>query len=396
MIGTTSGQEGNLMRIAVLHHSLNLAGGAERLCLSAMEALKARGHRVSLVTVERTDWPSIQDKFGSLVRPDEEVYFSAQLLSQKLKSIPLASGYFLIFAMQLASTRLGRKYDLTLNTFGDAIDSFADVSYVHFPLRAALEFSQVPAFTHASLWRFLGPIYNVAMSVCEEMSPSRLLLTNSVFMKDVIRKSLHRVPVVVYPPVDVESFSRGKGADKDDGLVVVVASYAPKRHLEQIPLIAKYAECARFVVIGKTNEYSELTLRGLEDRIATLGVGDRVTLLKNLPFGELLEILSRAKVYLHVMPFDHFGISVVEAMASGCVPVVPRSGGPWMDILGGEQGVFGFSYESAAEAGVQIERLINDEALRRRIAEKASLRAREFDKSVFMRRLADVVEKAAV
>ncbi|MDQ1280061.1 MAG: hypothetical protein QG670_1323 [Thermoproteota archaeon] len=382
------------MRIAVLHHSLNLVGGAERLCLSAMEALKARGHRISLVTVERTDWSDLQDKFGSLVRPDEEIYVTTQHPSQRLKKIPVASGYFLFFAMQLASTRLGRKYDLTLNTFGDAINSFADVSYIHFPLKAALEFSQVPSFTHTSLWKSLSPLYNIVMSTCEEMSPSRLLLTNSVFMKNVIRASLHRVPAVVYPPVDVESFSSGKGANRYDGLVVVVASYAPKRHLEQIPLIAKQAEDARFVVIGKTNEYSESTLRRLEYWITKLGVGERVTLLKNLPFRELLEILSRAKVYLHTMPFDHFGISVVEAMASGCVPVVPRSGGPWMDILGGEQGVFGFSYESVVEAGDQIERLINDETLRRRIVEKTFLRAKEFDKSVFMRRLVEEVEKA--
>jgi glycosyltransferase involved in cell wall biosynthesis len=165
--------------------------------------------------------------------------------------------------------------------------------------------------------------------------------------------------------------------------------------LEQVALIAKYAKNARFVVIGKTNEYSFGTLQNIKDYITALGVEDRVTLLKDLPFEELLVVLSKAKVYLHVMPCDHFGISVVEAMASGCVPVVHRSGGPWTDILEGKQGAYGFSYLTAIEAANQIEDLILDENLRSAIAAKASHRAQKFDKSVFMIRMAEVVEKIA-
>jgi alpha-1,2-mannosyltransferase len=41
---------------------------------------------------------------------------------------------------------------------------------------------------------------------------------------------------------------------------------------------------------------------------------------------------------------EHFGISVVEAMVSGLVPVVHSSGGPWLDIL--EQGKGGFGYNT--------------------------------------------------
>jgi glycosyltransferase involved in cell wall biosynthesis len=384
------------MRIAVIHHSLNPAGGAERLCMAAIEALKTRGHQVTLVTVERTNWAFLQSKFGQTTMPDKEIYATSQLLSQRLKSIPVASTYFLAYTMQLLLNRSKIKQDLTLNTFGDVINSVADITYIHFPLRAALEFSQVPAFTHSSTWRGLAPLYNLIASTCDKIAPSRLLITNSKFMQGIVRATLNRDTVVIYPPVDISAFSsKSFNTQKRDNLVAVVASYTPKRHLEQLPLIAQQTKAARFIVIGKTDEYSIPTIQKLEGNMHALHVEDKITLLKNVPFTELKGILANAKVYLHIMPFDHFGISVVEAMASGCVPVVHRSGGPWTDILDTRQGAYGFSYATPAEAANYIDMLVTDEGLRSRIAAKASYRSKKFDRTVFMRRLAEVVERVA-
>lgn len=384
------------MKIAVIHHSLNSAGGAERLCLAAVEALKERGHKVSLVTVERTNWAFLHDKFGRVVMPDQEIYITTQLFSQSLKSTPLASTYFLAYALQLLLSRSRNKYDLTINTFGDAINSICDIAYIHFPLRAALEFSQVPAFTHTSIWRALVPIYNLTAMTCDRIAPSKLLTTNSKFVQGIVRTTLNRDAIVIYPPVDTKVFSsKCFKPQKDGSLVALVAGYTPKRHLEQLPLIAQHTKAARFIVIGKTDEYSTQTIQELRESMRALHVEEKITLLKNVPFTELLKILSNAKVYLHIMPFDHFGISVVEAMASGCVPVVHRSGGPWTDILDTRQGAYGYSYSTPVEAASYIDMLVTNEELRGRIAAKASYRSKKFDKAVFMRRLAEVVERVA-
>ena len=53
----------------------------------------------------------------------------------------------------------------------------------------------------------------------------------------------------------------------------------------------------------------------------------------------MLGWLARASVGLSTMADEHFGISVVEFMAAGVVPVVHASGGPLCDIVvpvGGE------------------------------------------------------------
>jgi alpha-1,2-mannosyltransferase len=384
-----------MMKIAVAHHSLNIPGGAERLCLSLVEALRNKGHNVSLITVEKTDWRVVQNAFGSVVLPNEEKYVITSRISKKLSSVPVSSTYFSIFVLQLLATRQKHEHDLIINTFGDVVNSIADITYVHFPLRAALSFSQIPAFANVSTWKAMAPIYDSAMSLWDRLTPG-YLLTNSKFTQEIIRTALRRNSLVIYPPVNTETFSSKCFSERKRGrTVVVVASYTPKRHLEQVPLIAKYSKFAKFVVIGKADEYSLPTLKKLRDYMARLHVEDRVTLLENVPFKEFLEVLSEGKVYLHIMPQDHFGISVVEGMASGCVPVVHRSGGPWMDILDEQQGMYGFSYSTPAEAARHIDTLVSDEDLRSRTALKASYRAKRFDKMVFMKRMVEVVEKFA-
>jgi len=383
------------MKIAVMHHSLNIPGGAERLCLSVIEALRNKGHNVSLITVEKTDWKVVQNSFGSVVLPNEENYVIANRISRKLSSMLVSSAYFSVFVLQLLATRQKQEHDLIINTFGDAVESMADITYVHFPLRAALSLSQIPAFTNVPMWQTIAPIYDSAMSLVDKITPGDLL-TNSKFTKEIIRKVLRRNSLVIYPPVNTKAYYSNCFRDRKEGhMVVVIASYTPKRHLEQVPLIAKLSKSAKFLIMGKADEYSLPTLKKLRDYISRLHVEDRVTLLENVPFKEFLQVLSEAKVYLHTMPKDHFGISVVEAMASGCVPVVHRSGGPWTDILDEQQGIYGFSYSTLAEAARHIDTLVSDEDLRSRTALRASYRAKIFDKTVFMKRMVEVVEKFA-
>ena len=126
------------MKIAIIHHSLNIPGGAERLCLSAIEAFRKAKHQVPLVPVEKTDWSIIERSFGRVTQPDNESYLTELRFSKNLSN-PLAVGaYFTAHVYQLLSTKSRTKYDLLINTFGDVINSVADITYVHFPLRATV------------------------------------------------------------------------------------------------------------------------------------------------------------------------------------------------------------------------------------------------------------------
>jgi len=46
-------------------------------------------------------------------------------------------------------------------------------------------------------------------------------------------------------------------------------------------------------------------------------------------------LFKTAKVAIHTMKEEHFGISIVEMMAAGLIVIAHASAGPKMDIIGG-------------------------------------------------------------
>lgn len=53
----------------------------------------------------------------------------------------------------------------------------------------------------------------------------------------------------------------------------------------------------------------------------------------NLPIDDVVQIMSQAKVGIHTMKNEHFGIAIVEMMAAGIITIAHESGGPLRDII---------------------------------------------------------------
>lgn len=108
------------MRIAVIHPSLNMLGGAEKLCIATIKALQKAGHRVTLVTVDKTDWNAVERRYGIRCRVDEELC----LLPSKFEtSSMLLRMVVTVFALCAESIlfRLKRNHELVLNMSGDTV-----------------------------------------------------------------------------------------------------------------------------------------------------------------------------------------------------------------------------------------------------------------------------------
>jgi len=97
------------------------------------------------------------------------------------------------------------------------------------------------------------------------------------------------------------------------------------------------------------------------------------------PLRKVREILGSAKVYVHCAQNEHFGITIVEAMAAGCVPVVNDSGGP-PEIVSDD---VGYRWNSIGEASTQVSTMIEDDDLRREKSKAAVLRADLFGPAPF-------------
>jgi alpha-1,2-mannosyltransferase len=73
---------------------------------------------------------------------------------------------------------------------------------------------------------------------------------------------------------------------------------------------------------------------GLKKLAKDLGIENSVEFKINLTRNSLHEIFCSAKVAVHTMRNEHFGIAVVELMASGIITIAHNSAGPKEDIIG--------------------------------------------------------------
>lgn len=75
------------------------------------------------------------------------------------------------------------------------------------------------------------------------------------------------------------------------------------------------------------------TLDKLYAQVRKLDISDYVEFVVDCSYEELKEHLATAKFGLNAMWNEHFGISVVEYLSFGVVPIVHASAGPLLDIL---------------------------------------------------------------
>ncbi|CAK0784222.1 hypothetical protein CVIRNUC_007426 [Coccomyxa viridis] len=177
-------------------------------------------------------------------------------------------------------------------------------------------------------------------------------------------------PQLVYPPCNTTSLSALPLDRKLKSLYLVsLAQFRPeKNHAKQLRAFALAQEqaarawspaseavlAARLKIIGSCRDQEDHDrVDQLEEMAAALGIAEKVDFCVNASALQVRELLGGAVGGLHSMVDEHFGISVVEYMAAGTVPIAHNSGGPMMDIVVpcfGEEGeAVGFRCESDEE-----------------------------------------------
>ncbi|XP_070053468.1 GDP-Man:Man(3)GlcNAc(2)-PP-Dol alpha-1,2-mannosyltransferase-like isoform X2 [Nicotiana tomentosiformis] len=100
---------------------------------------------------------------------------------------------------------------------------------------------------------------------------------------------------------------------------------------------------------------------------------------------DLVTLLGGAVAGIHSMTDGHFGISVVEYMAAGVIPIAHNSAGPRMDIVlledSKQTGFLAQSIEEYAEAIIEVIKMPENERLE--IAAAARKRASMFSEQRF-------------
>jgi len=338
------------MDILIVHPYMSIFGGGERVCFHILKALVEEGHNVTLVSEPIND-----EKFKKFIGfdlPSEVNYVFIKKFEPKILKFMVYQRR-LHYLLSKRKLKLGN-FDVEILTQDITLTLNAGkriIAYVHFP--NYLAHLETPRGTKAFWKLYYAPIEWYLDCLKNKALEKDELLCNSNFTRRHIMERWKVDAKVLYPPVEVHKFKPGKKEDT----VISVGRFVPSKNYEIVLGVARRMPDVKFKIIGIKQDikYFEKLKRNKPSN---------VNLLPNVEHEKVIEHLSRAKVYLHTMINEHFGISIVEAMASGCIPVVHDSGGAVEAI-----GKFGYKYRTIDECAsciraalatkVDINKLVN-------------------------------------
>lgn len=172
---------------------------------------------------------------------------------------------------------------------------------------------------------YLAPIRVLARTFVHRWKRVQVHIANSNYTRNRIieRLSADLNPIVIYPPVDIPIWSIGSNSELRTGVASLSRFETWKRHDLQLKIARGLDE--RLRMIGRTVTYREIA--HLAQLRAAVRGNDRTEFFPNVSQIEAKKILASSKVFLHTADAEPFGISVVEAIAAGCIPVVRNEGG---------------------------------------------------------------------
>lgn len=240
-------------------------------------------------------------------------------------------------------------------------------------------------------WRahsMLFPLLNAS-----KLSNERLILVaNSAFSANAIEMQDSSAKTkVLHPPVQARYILNRAAPlfhQKQAQMVYAGRVLAEKGVLELVGILGALRKGGIPVVLNVVGPVDPLSYHLLMAKARAEGVDDLLRVHGYVERRKLLELFISSKIYIHPNGWEPFGISVVEAMAAGCIPIVRKGpGGPWQEILNHEENL-GFGYDSPDELVLKVAA-----SLTRKDPWPSVRRALQFDAAVFQMKLQAIINQ---
>jgi glycosyltransferase involved in cell wall biosynthesis len=377
------------MKAGIYDPYLDTLGGGERYCLTVAEILLKNGHQVDLFWSGDKDLPKkaqdrfslnlanlnlVPDIFGSsphhIEFTEDQAIFkhSTKTVAQKLlKRYQTLKNYDFIFYLSDGSIPF----------------LFSKTNLLHFqvPFKENFKFHQ----------QFINNIKSKFI---------RKVICNSNFTARFIRQYFNHQITILYPPVDVDKFASGQKRN----IILSVGRFDNILNAKKQDILIK-----AFKKFSKKLPGWKLILAGGSQKnpkensflkeLTELSKGYPIEISVNPSFTDLKNLYSSAKIYWHAAGYavnenlhpeatEHFGMSVVEAMASGCVPFVVNKGG-LPEIV--TDGTDGFLWSTTKELVSKTKDLISHNQLFCQLSQNAQAKSEIFSKKQFENKLLKII-----
>lgn len=230
------------------------------------------------------------------------------------------------------------------------------------------------------------------------------IICYSQFMQRIIEKRLNISSLILPPAIDTEEFECD--STKKKNIILSVGRFFShlhnKRHDFLVDVFTRNYK-------GVFNGWRLIIAGGLTDREGEKIVDNLkkqsqdypVEILVNIPFKKMKSLYQEAKIYWHATGFgedieahsekaEHFGITTLEAMAAGTVPLVFNAGGQ-KDIVSDDKN--GYLWGTEEEFMDKNRKLLQNEKLLKKLSESSRLRSEDFSQNKFYERLEEIVAK---
>lgn len=314
-------RERQLAKFLVIHPNLDIYGGGERVCHHIMKSLLDHGEEVELLTFD-FDPVRYEQIIGEKL-PDGVVVLS---LGKRIDVKPPFTVYKRRSRIiKLTKNIKGLTFDYafstqTMTAFESAIfaEGKRNLAYVHFP-EIHHRYVNSGVTRKAYLW-----LYQRWLD--KDISRLDMIFCNSNYTKGMIEKYWSRdgIPevIVAYPPVDLDPFWCRTPLKQRVKRVIYVGRFIPQKRHELMKKLAADLPGIQFLSVGGLRETEDEWFKEfLKD------MPSNYSAKPNVPSDELLKLYADSRVYCHLMEGEHFGITPMEALASGCVTLPHRSGG---------------------------------------------------------------------
>ncbi|MDQ3920434.1 MAG: glycosyltransferase [Acidobacteriota bacterium] len=394
------------LRIGIYNLHMQARGGGEKRTLALAEHL-SRSHRVWLFVKEPTDAASLESYFGvdlsrvSFVVLNEGRRVGARPRPRSARWDALSTPFR--HFLRIKSFKL----DLFINN--------SHCSNLPCPAAHGIYMCMFPYAHPTSERKLVRRAYRSFMDQLEErvlgcrvsdfLSSYSAVTANSRFTAGWVEQMWGRRPEVVYsvcdrmgPPADKEKIILNVGRFIDGGAGALL-----KR---QDVLLDVFRRLTDIQTDGWQLHFAGSVARdarslALAERLETDARGLPVFFHFDADLDDLRVLYRRASLYWHATGYgfparehpllqEHFGVTTVEAMSAGAVPVVINKGGQGEIVT---HALDGFLWDDAAALARQTARLIGDPRLLARMSRQAMSSSARFSRAAFNERVDAIIER---